>query len=106
MSTVIHFASKEQVDVLRQLFTAPKRVVFEWPLAGGEKQEETMEWITPKWVEVMDETVRTDGASKLSGAQRHVNKIRLAMKNAKSKSEMKRLTSFLLDANKSKTDWM
>lgn len=54
MLTIIHFASREQIDGLRQLFTAPKRVVFNWPMADGTTQPEEMEWVTPKWVDVMD----------------------------------------------------
>lgn len=55
---VIHFATREQIEVLRRTFTHPKQVLFRWPAADGEAIEETMEWETPAWVNLMEETAQ------------------------------------------------
>lgn len=82
---VIHFMSKAQVERLREAFTAPKRVVYEWPTADDPILEE-MEWVTPKWVDLLDKTIRSFTAGQLQ--------LRRAIENARSMSEVRRLASY------------
>ena len=83
---VVHFINEEQVVKLREIFEAPARVVFEWPLAGGETTQEVKEWKTPEWLQLIASTVRKETTRERN--------IRDAMEKAVSKSERKRLASF------------
>lgn len=56
---IIHHCNAAQIDHLRQAFTFPKQKIFDWPTANPKEFiQETMEWVTPDWIEVMSKFIQ------------------------------------------------